>query len=62
MDFILENKASLLFLLGVVMLTVILLRRWSRYFNRPKKAARKESRATARRESKSIRRWRFCSG
>ena len=33
------------------MLTVILLRRWSRYFKRQKKAARKESRATARRES-----------
>ena len=51
MDFIWENRASLLFLLGVVMLTIIMLRRWNRYFKRQKTNARKESRASARRES-----------
>lgn len=41
MDFLLQNQASLLFLLGVAMLTVILMRRWSRYFKRQKAAQRK---------------------
>ena len=48
MDFILENKASFLFLLGIVMMTVILLRRWHRYFKRLKSTQRKEGRPAAR--------------
>ena len=48
----LQKKAALLLLLGVVMLTLILLRRWNRYFKKLKSAARKESRP-AERESKT---------
>ena len=52
MDFLLENKASLLFLLGVAMLTAMLMRRWSRYFKR-QKAAQRKPQASALRETDS---------
>jgi hypothetical protein len=49
MDFLFENKSSLLFLLGIVMLIVILMRRWSRYFKR-QKSAKRAARPLAMRE------------
>ncbi len=45
MDFLFQNKSSLLFGLGVVIMIAILMRRWSRYFKRQRSAKRKSGRA-----------------
>ncbi len=43
MEFLFENKSSLLLLMGVGMMTVILMRRWNRYY-RKRNSARRDPR------------------
>jgi len=47
MEFLFENKASLLFLVGVVVLIVTLMRRWSRHYKRQRAATKRDARRPA---------------
>ena len=51
MDFLFENKSSLLFAMGVLIMIVVLMRRWNRYYKRqrsPQRNARREALATSK--------------
>jgi len=45
MEFLFQNKASLLFAVGVVLAIAILMRRWNRYFRR--RPSRRDAKAAA---------------